>query len=224
MSIDKELLEQGKHSDEELREAAKKRLGKKNERPMGMVDMDAIKSIMRDEKPTFSVSLYSSPKTQSPEDKEKEERHKLFQELRQELHPTSCPRCGKWYEKNRLNAKFIRLRKMCFDCNLTVEAAIREAGLWEIYETKIIVGNKLGFLKDVKQQAEDYLNIGLKKKNEFVDSEGHIEKWTNNQYEETKAYIEEQIIEINGYIEDLGQYYEELTEQLGEYANTATVS
>jgi len=63
------------------------------------------------------------------------------------------------------------------------------------------------------------LNIGLKKVNEFVDSDGHIEKWTNNEYEDTKKYVEEQLVEINGFIDDLSEYYEELKEKLGEYAN-----
>jgi len=218
MSIDKELLEQGKQSDKDLRDAAQKQLGKKNERPMGMVDMDAIKSVMRGETPTFSVSMYES--TPSAVDEEKEGRHKVLHELRKELNPTFCPKCGGFMDKNyRLNMKFFRLRGWCFNCNLKFERKIRDAGLWETFEACVITGNKVGFLEDVKRQADDFLNIGLKKVNEFVDSDGHIEKWTNNEYEDTKKYVEEQLVEINGFIDDLSEYYEELKEKLGEYAN-----
>ena len=208
------LIEQ--KTDEEKKEIALKELEKPSKRPMDMIDMDAIRSVLRGEKPSFSVSMYKSENLTANEDKDKDSRHKVLQELRQELNPTFCPECGNFMEgKNeKLNKKFYKLRGRCFDCVIAFEHQLKIDNKWHTYEAQIITGNKLGFLKDIKQQADDFLNTGLKKVNEFVDSDGKIEKWANTDYEFTKKFVEGVLDEINGYIDDLTEYFKELTEEL----------
>lgn len=209
-------------SKEEKDELMKKKSDRPSARPMGDIYPQAIKRILDGEIPKITLSMYDKKNTIIDEEKEKqlneiierENRHKLFQELRKEINPTFCPKCGK-FMKGRLDTKFFAIRKMCFDCVIEYESKIRKKGLWRQYEDKIMTDNKLSFLRDVKQEIEDYLNNGgLKKEYEYVTEEGKIEKWSNEAYEETKLFLENTLKEINKIQEDLSSYLIELNEVL----------
>jgi len=208
-------------SKEEKDELMKKKSDRPSARPMGDIYPQTIKRILEGETPKITVSMYDRESTMTDEEKqtrldeasEREKRHKLFADLRKEINPTFCPKCGK-FMRDRLDFKFFALRKTCFNCVLKYEAKIREAGLWTQYEDKIMTDNKLSFIRDVKQEVEDYLNGGLKREYEYVTEEGKIEKWSNDAYDETKTFLENTLKEINTIQEDLSSYLIELNEVL----------
>lgn len=208
-------------STEELKAIAKKNLEKSSARPMGTINMDAVRSVLNGESPRLSVSMYTSemqPNTVE-ENEEKEKRHKLFQNLRKEINPTFCPNCNKFMGRNRLDDKFFSLRKMCFECAIKQETELRTQGKWELFETTRLIENKLSFLAEVKEEAIDYLTVGLKKCHEVVNEDGSIQKFTNDDYDGMKEIIESQVVEIEGYITDLNEYLIELNLRLTENSN-----
>lgn len=209
-------------SKEEKYELMKKKSDRPSSRPMGEIYPQTIKRILQGESPKVTLSMYDKKSTMTDEEKkerldeaiERQNRHKLFHDLRKEINPTFCPKCGK-FMKDRLDIKFFAIRKTCFNCVLKYEGEIRRRGLWSKYEDKIMTENKLSFLRDVKQEVEDYLfNGGLKKEYEYVTEEGKIEKWVNDAYEETKIFLENTLKEINTIQEDLSSYLTELNEVL----------
>lgn len=209
-------------SKEEKDELMKKKSDRPSARPMGDIYPKAIKRILDGETPKITLSMYDKKSTMTDEEKqiqldetiERENRHKLFQELRKEINPTFCPKCGK-FMKNRLDTKFFTKKRMCFNCVIEYESKIRKKGLWRQYEDKIMTENKLSFLRDVKQEIEDYLNNGgLKKEYEYITEEGKIETWYNEAYEKTKLFLENTLKEINKIQEDLSSYLIELNEVL----------
>lgn len=208
-------------SEEEKEELMRKKSTRPSARPMGEIYPKAIQRILQGESPKITVSMLDKNSTLTEEEKEKrleeirekEERHKIFHELRQELNPTFCPKCGR-FMKDRLDNKFYKIRKMCFTCVLKQERKIRDAGLWDKYENKIITENKLSFLRDVKQEVEDFLNGGLKRKYEYVNEEGKIETWENESYDSTKKFLENTLEDIKNIHADLTEYLNELNEEL----------
>lgn len=216
-------------SREEKDELMKKKSDRPSARPMGEIYPKTIKRILEGESPKITVSMYDRESTMTDEEKqerlneakEREERHKLFHDLRKELNPTFCPKCGK-FMKPGLDEKFFKIKGTCFNCVLSYERKIRDAGLWRQYEDKLMTENKLSFLRDVKQEVEDYLNGGLKKEYEYVKEDGKIEKWINDAYEETKIFLENTLKEINTISEDLSNYLAELKEVLKDDITVGT--
>ena len=216
-------------SKEEKDELMKKKSDRPSARPMGDIYPQTIKRILAGDTPKIMVSMYDSKSTMSSKEREErlseaqemQERHKLLQDLRKEINPTFCPKCGRFMKK-RLDFKFYKLRGTCFDCVVLYESKIRRMGLWRQYEDKIMTDNKLSFLRDVKQEIEDYLNGGLKKQYEYVTEEGKIEKWNNDNYEKTKMFLENTLNEINTIIEDLSAYIEQLKEELKDVESIAS--
>ena len=209
-------------SKDEKDELMKKKSDRPSARPMGDIYPQTIKRILEGETPKITLSMYDRESTMTDEEKqerldeatERENRHKLFADLRKETNPTFCPKCGK-FMSDRLDTKFFAIRKTCYTCVIKFERKIRDAGLWRQYEDKIMNDNKLSFLRDVKQEVEDYLfNGGLKRQYEYVTEEGKIEKWTNDAYDETKVFLENTLKEIITIQEDLSSYLNELNEVL----------
>jgi hypothetical protein len=203
-------------SPEELREAALKQLGKKSARPMGYVYPQKIRELL-------ATTDLSKPMFEAPS------RPNI---MVVPLLPKKCPNCGK-STKYHLDLKFIALRKRCFDCIIIQESEIRSAGLWEEYETWKMMENQLSWLKDVRDETEDFLEVGLKKVNEYVGEDGHREKWTNPNYEKDKIFIEDKLKEVIKAIEttetdiipfrEKFDYYEPL-KKIKEKTNDTTVS
>jgi hypothetical protein len=207
-------------SEEEKLELMKKKSDRPSARPMGTIYPKLIKRILDGESPTITVSYHTNKNLSEEEIKSREEefnerleRHKIFEELRKEINPTFCPKCGR-FMKSKLDEKFYRIRKMCFNCVVEYEHQLRVSGKWEQYQTKIITENKISFLKDVKQEIIDYMNNDLKPEYEYVNEDGTIEKWKNTEYENTKKFLEKTLVEVETYIEDLEDYVQELEQEL----------
>lgn len=198
----------------EQEELLKKKVDRPSARPMGIIYPKYIQRILDGENPVTKVSLYTTNNSEEllQEQEDKEEKSKIFEEIRKELNPFYCPECGKIMDK--IDIKMFRLRKKCFLCNVKYERKIKELGLWEDYENKIITSNKISYLKDIREQTLDYVENQLKPIYEFVKEDGTIERWENTSYESIKEFLLNTIKEIDTNIEDLTQYLNELNQKL----------
>jgi len=128
------------------------------------------------------------------------------------FHLQRCPQCNNRMEKT-LDIKFYKMRNKCFDCVIKDEHQIRLNGEWDEYEKWKISENKLSWLKDVRDETEDYLENGLKQTYKYVKEDGHIEKWRNPEYEKTKIFIQDKLEEVKKYIIELEQEVIKLREK-----------
>jgi len=187
-------------SPEERVELLKKKSSRKSARPMGNVYPQKIKELLANtdlRKPTFKE--YEPPTYTRVNSKAMFKLNK-------------CPICGNNMTKN-LDRKFFLLRRKCFDCVIKDEHQIRLNGNWEQYEKWKTIENQLAYFKDVRDETEDYLRNGLKKKQEFVKEDGRIEKWSNPNYERDKIFIEDKFKELVKVIEELEIEIVELREK-----------
>lgn len=68
--------------------------------------------------------------------------------------PWWCPKCSKPLN-HRLDIKFWRIRKHCFDCNVKLETEMRRNGTWDAYEQKLMKANYVSMLKDKLMEIEE---------------------------------------------------------------------
>ncbi len=130
--------------------------------------------------------------------------------------PEQCPKCKK-YSKHHLDIKFLRLRSKCFDCIVKEENEIRLAGLWSEYEKWKIFENQLSWLKDTRDETEDYLSNSLKTEQQFIREDGMIEKWANPNFERDKIFIQDKLKELLKVIEELETEVMPLREKFDYY-------
>tara|TARA_B110000977_G_C10965851_1_gene450361 strand:- start:514 stop:1095 length:582 start_codon:yes stop_codon:yes gene_type:complete len=91
--------------------------------------------------------------------------------------PLTCPNCGGPL-RHHLAKKMYRIHGFCFDpCTVEYEASLREAGLYEKYEEKMLQNNMDGFLKDLESWLEENVSSS---DGSFVTEQGDIEDWKHN--------------------------------------------
>jgi hypothetical protein len=106
-------------------------------------------------------------------------------ELRKEIRmPLCCPECGVRMKK-RLDKKFYKLRRKCFDCNIADEHKMRIEGTYKQYERDTI-GKKLDTIyENVKDSFEEFIESVNK---DYITESGHKEDWvgglTKEQYKQ----------------------------------------
>lgn len=90
--------------------------------------------------------------------------------------PLACPKCG-GPMKHWLAKKMYKIHGFCFDpCTVEMEADLRKAGLYEVYEQKMIKGNITAFAKDIEQWVNDFVSAEMS----YVTEQGDIEDWNSN--------------------------------------------
>lgn len=72
--------------------------------------------------------------------------------------------------------KMIVRAGFCVDCNQKYEQKLKDDGTYPFYEDYKITCNKLGYLRDYKQQCEDNLKY-ISKDFQMVYENGHVENW-----------------------------------------------
>ena len=103
------------------------------------------------------------------------------------LMPFSCPKCSRPMKK-RLDKKFYKIHKRCFECVLEAENEIRNKGLWETYEKNIMKSNVLDALQDLKFELYDLVE---QSNNDYITESGDIESWNGGlDKEKTKERID----------------------------------
>jgi hypothetical protein len=90
--------------------------------------------------------------------------------------PLTCPKCG-GPMKHWLAKKMYKIHGFCFDpCTVEMEASLKEAGLYEQYEKRMIQGSMKAFATDIEQWANDLINT----RDTFVTEAGDVEDWKSN--------------------------------------------
>lgn len=93
--------------------------------------------------------------------------------------PLACPKCSKSM-KHHLAKKMYRIHGFCFECTVDYEGTLRNAGLFEAYEKKMMSGNIKAFTNDL----ENWVKETLANKITMVTEQGDVEDWdkTDNKY------------------------------------------
>ena len=86
--------------------------------------------------------------------------------------PLACPRCSNRMKK-RLDKKMFKVHGFCFDCVVDFEANLKQAGLYEDYEKKMMSGNIKEFIVDI----EAWVTESLQDKITMVTEAGDKENW-----------------------------------------------
>lgn len=91
--------------------------------------------------------------------------------------PDTCPKCNEPMTK-RLDKKFWKLEKHCFDCQVNFEHELRLQGKYEEYERTRIKKNAEAWLKDAEQEAMEIVNV-FRNPVTFANADGTMEKWSH---------------------------------------------
>lgn len=87
--------------------------------------------------------------------------------------PLRCPKCG-GPMKHHLAKKMYRIHGFCFDpCTVEMEADLKDAGLYEQYEKRMMSGNMRAFADDI----ESWVTETISTSDNFVTEDGTIENW-----------------------------------------------
>jgi len=98
--------------------------------------------------------------------------------------PLRCPKCNGSME-HWLAKKMYKIHGFCFDpCVVEYEDSLKQAGLYEEYEKKMIHGNAKEFVDDIERWILDSVNDS----HTFVTEAGDVEDW-GGMNKETKAKI-----------------------------------
>lgn len=105
---------------------------------------------------------------------------------RKHIHiPLLCPKCGKTMD-TRLDSKMYRIHGFCFDCTLDMESQLRQAGLFQDYEQRMVKGNIAGFLEDLNQ----WMMEGQVDSSGYITENGEQEAWRVDEQELRKKLQE----------------------------------
>lgn len=195
----------------------KKNLNEKVERPshkkMGYVYPKRIKQIMHGETPVIT-SIPSQKKSEEETGEEiviRGEKYKIFTDVSEKRYikmnginvdvrfyeedgytvPMFCPVCNA--NMIKIDEKFWRLRGKCHRCVAEDETKMRINGTYKEYEQEKIKQNYISFLKDSRDSIIDALKNSIKKEYTYINEDGTMEKWTNNQYKEQKDFLENEL-------------------------------
>ena len=109
--------------------------------------------------------------------------------------PDKCPECNKEMigDEKRLNEKFWKTHKTCFDCVVVLETRLRAEGKFEEYERKKMYENAKSFFKTADSEVE-IIKEALTGKLEFIqDKDGNREEFDQSDYKQKYLeYIDEQ--------------------------------
>ena len=90
--------------------------------------------------------------------------------------PAECPKCSQPMTK-RLDKKFWKLEKHCFDCQVEFEHNLRIEGKYEEYEKQRILNNAEDWLKEAEKEARDIAAV-FRNPMTFTNVDGTIENWS----------------------------------------------
>lgn len=99
---------------------------------------------------------------------------KLDKAKKLHIMPIFCPNCGSKMHTD-LDKPYYNIHKKCFNCVVEFEHHLKVAGLYEIYEAKIINSEIDNWINEFKAYLESELSITNKS---FISEQGDLEKWT----------------------------------------------
>lgn len=80
---------------------------------------------------------------------------------------------------SRLDEKMRIFHRMCFDCVLKMEHKLKLEGKYKEYERERVKNNVLAWIQEAEKDKNSIIEE-LAKSLEFVNSNGMVEKWSNN--------------------------------------------
>jgi ribosomal protein L37AE/L43A len=89
--------------------------------------------------------------------------------------PAECPKC-KQIMKTRLDVKFWKLEKHCFDCQVDFEHTLRIEKKFDQYEKDRVKQNAMAWLVEAEQEANELVEV-FRNPLSFVNADGTTEKW-----------------------------------------------
>jgi ssDNA-binding Zn-finger/Zn-ribbon topoisomerase 1 len=112
---------------------------------------------------------------------------------KQALHtPLTCPKC-RGTLKHHLSKKMYKIHGVCFDCTIKYETGLKQAGLYEQYEKRMMQGNMNAFINDIEQWILDQIGTQAG----FVTEAGDVEEWksskeaTDRMLENVQTYVKQ---------------------------------
>ena len=99
--------------------------------------------------------------------------------------PSHCPECNQPMTK-RLDKKFWKLDKRCFDCQVDFEHNLRIEGKYKEYESERMRKNAEAWLEEAEKEATQIIEA-FRNPLSFVNSDGTIEEWAGGMSAEEMA-------------------------------------
>jgi len=157
----------------------------------------AMQSILRGETPEKRIFIATEDlEFKKKIKKEKEEDRKRAAErldiTKEARVPWFCPVCDKVMKK-RLDDRMWYLYNQCLDCQIKVENKLRINGTYDEWATKKVIANKLSWIRDQKQNLEEFKNQKVPTFHNQVAPDGYTldnEKWQGN-FEQLKKESDE---------------------------------
>ena len=92
-----------------------------------------------------------------------------------------------------------KIHGFCFDpCTVEFEHELKEAGLYEQYEKRMMQGSMSAFRKDIEQWAMEFVN----EESTFVTEQGDVENWKSN----NSQFKERILTNLKGYLTELDKH------------------
>ena len=111
--------------------------------------------------------------------------------------PLCCPKCG-GPMKHPLAKKMYKIHGFCFDpCTVEFEHELKEAGLYDQYEKRMMNGSMAAFGKDIEQWTFEF----IEQESSFVTEQGDIEKWKSSD----SKFKERILSNLKGYLKELNK-------------------
>lgn len=108
--------------------------------------------------------------------------------------PLCCPQCGNRMKK-KLDKKFWRLKRICFDCTIEEDTNRMIDGTFKEYEKKLITKNVCAWVKDMEQSITQYVKEANINRN--ITEDGQREEWVGgNTNEELQEILDKQMVEF----------------------------
>ena len=109
--------------------------------------------------------------------------------------PATCPKCNQPMTK-RLDEKFWKLEKRCFDCQIDFEHNLRIEGKFHEYERNRILQNAEAWLADAEKDAKEIIET-FRNPLTFANADGTFEEWAGGKSaEEVAEQIEKEFNEF----------------------------
>jgi ribosomal protein L37AE/L43A len=109
--------------------------------------------------------------------------------------PSHCPKCNQPMTK-KLDKKFWKLDKQCFDCQIDFEHNLKIEGKYEQYEKDRILKNAEAWLVEAEQEAMEIIEA-FRNPVTYTNADGTTEEWSGQMTpEEVADKIETQFKEF----------------------------
>ena len=100
--------------------------------------------------------------------------------------------------KHHLAKKMYKIHGFCFDpCTVEFEHELKEAGLYDQYEKRMMEGSMKAFSKDIEQWTYEF----IEQESNFVTEQGEIETWKSSD----SKFRERILTNLKGYLKELNK-------------------